>query len=252
MGLLDELRKQADDKRQSKLAEAQRQEQLTQYYRENIHPRMANIYSHLNELIEHLKVIKPDIKTDYVMTAAGDKATLFQKEHKIVTDSADEMKEISFRCICVGDSKIQYEIENKKNIDKHIEYFQRYNIKFDSRLHRNDNHHITHAKMTVEPVISLFVLIKGDIETGKIMFRFTNVEALGTREHIIEPEQIDDEFVDNLIKYIVRDADHFLQLDMTAAAKRKLQQKIEYEKLVRERELREAERQFEEENKRKK
>lgn len=249
MGFLDDLRNQANKKKQDEHAEAKRWEQLTQDYRENIHPKMANLYSHLNELIEHLKVVNPEIKTDYILTASGDMATLKQQEHKIVTDSAEEMKEILFKCVCAGDKKIKYEVENKKNIDKHIEYLQRYNLKFDSRLQRNDSHEVTHAKITVEPAINMFVLIKGDIESGQITIKFSNVEALGTREHTFRPEQVDDEFVDNVIKYIMRNTDHFLQLEMSDNAKRKIQQRIKLEKLQRERELREAERRYEEEQK---
>ena len=244
MGYLDELRKQATEKQQREAAQARYQQALRKDYLEKVHPLMVKIYSHLSEFIAHFQVVWPAINTDYALTASGTVARLTQQDHKIVTDSRDEMKEIIFRYTCLGDENIRYQVENRKNIDKHIEYLQRHNLKFDSRMYRNDNHEISHAIISVVPVVAVTVLINGEIETGKIRFRFHNVEALGTRTHTFSPEQITDDLIDNLIKYIARETDHFMQLDISEAARRKLQHKLKLEKMRREQELAEAEKRY--------
>lgn len=247
MGYLDDIRKKSSEKRKRDADEAKRWEALTKRYLEVTHPKMTQIFSHLSELIEHFQVVKPVISIGYQLTASGTVVALVQQDHKVVTDSRDEMKEIIFKYLCVAGEKIKYSVENKKNIDKHIEYLQRYNLKFDSRLQRNDNHQVTHANIQVEPVVAVTVLITGDIETGTINFKFNNVESLGGREHTFQTEQVTDEIIDNLIKYIARDTEHFMQLDISDAAKRKLQHKLKLEKMRSEHEMRVAEKRYEEE-----
>ena len=60
MGLLDELKKQSDVLKAKEQQEKERQQKLNQYYQDEIHPGMLNIYKYLNQMIEHLNYIKDD------------------------------------------------------------------------------------------------------------------------------------------------------------------------------------------------
>ena len=57
MGILDDLKSQAEAQKASEEQEKHRQANLLKYYEKNLHPKMMQLYSFLNEFIEHLNYI---------------------------------------------------------------------------------------------------------------------------------------------------------------------------------------------------
>lgn len=247
MGLLDDLRKQSTDKKQQQAIETARLEKLNAFYRSDIHPKMTAIYTHLNEMVEHLNFIKPDIKVPYKLNASGTVRKLVQSGYKINTDSSEEMKQLILTFTCALDSAILFEVENKKIVETHIEYLQRFKLQYTSKLYRDDNHDVVSAKFKVKCRVPVTIVFEGDVENSCIIFKLKNFAGLGLQQHVIKPKNVDDEFLDELSTYLVRESDEFMKLDLSEADRRKLQHKIRLEKLQREKEMREAEKRIREE-----
>lgn len=242
MGLLDELRKQSTDLKKSNADEAARQAELLEIYQAKIHPAMASIYTHVNELLEHLNFVKPSINAVYSLTASGEKRNLKQHSYTVNTDSSEMMQQIIVTFYCTNDESIEFEVENKQNIEKHVEFMQRHKLRYTSQQYRDDSYDVSFARFKLECRIKVSVIIEGDIENSCIYIKFNNFQELGLLKREVKANQVDENFLDEMGKYIVRESTQFMTLDLTSDEKRRLQQKLKKERLHREMELLEAER----------
>lgn len=242
MGLLDDLRKQTTDLKKSHADNAANQAELLEIYKTKIHPAMTAIYTHINEVLEHLNFVKPTITAPYTLTAAGIKRNLKQHSYKIVTDSSDEMKQIILTFYCTDEENVEFDVDNKKNIEKHIEYLQRYNLQFTTQKYKDNLHEVSFAKFNLESKVKITILIEGDIQNSCIYLKFNNFQDLGLLKRDIQAEQVTEEFLDEMGKYLVRESYDFMKLDLPEQDKNRLRQKIRKEEMRRKLEMLEAER----------
>ncbi len=242
MGLLDDLRKQSSALKQSQNDDAAKQAELQDVYKTKIHPAMTAIYTHLNELVEHLNFVKPTITAPYTLTASGLKKDLFQNSYKISTDSSEEMKQIILIFYCTDEDSIEFDVDNKKNIEKHIEYMQRHKLQYISQQYRDDSHEISFAKFKLESKVKITILIEGDMKNSCIHLKFNNFQDLGLLKRTVQAEQITDDFFDDMGKYLIRESHNFMKLDLSNHDRQRLQQKVRREALHRKMEMLELER----------
>ena len=241
MGLLDDLRKQSSDLKKSHADDAATQAELQEIYKLKIHPAMSSIYTHINELIEHLNFVKPTITAPYTLTASSIKRNLKQHGYKIVTDSSDEMKQIILTLYCTDEENVEFEVDNKKNIEKHIEYLQRYNLQFTTQKYKDDLHEVSFAKFNLESKVKVTILIEGDIQNSCIHLKFNNFQDLGLLKREIKAEQVTEDFLDEMGKYLIRESYNFMKLDLPEQDRKRLQQKIRKEQMRQKLEMLEAE-----------
>lgn len=241
MGLLDDLRKQSTDLKKSHADSAANQAELLEIYKTKIHPAMTAIYTHVNELLEHLNFVKPTILAPYTLTASGIKRNLKQHSYKIVTDSSDEMKQIILTFQCTDEDNVEFEVENKKNVEKHIEYLQRYNLQFSTQKQKDYLHEISSATFNLQSKVKITISIEGDVQNSCIHLKFNNFQDLGLLKRDISAEQVTEEFLDEMGKYLIRESYDFMKLDLPEQDKKRLQQKIRHEDMRRKLEMLEAE-----------
>jgi len=246
MGLLDELRKQSTDLKKSNADEAARQQALLEHYQASIHPAMTSIYAHLNEVLEHLNFVKPTITTPYTLTASGEKRELTQHSYSIKTDSSEQMKQIILTLVCSNEDYIEFDVDNKKNIEKHIEYMQHYKLPFTSQQYRDDSHELASASFKLQCKVKVTILIEGDIENSCIHLKFNNFQDMGLLKRDVQAEQVNDDFLDDMGKYLVRESTDFMKLDLSSKDRKRLKQKVKQEEIRRKREMLEADRKHKE------
>jgi len=247
MGLLDDLRKQSTDLKNTHADSAAKQAELLEIYKTKIHPAMTSIYTHVNEVLEHLNFVKPTIMAAYTLTASGIKRDLKQHSYNINTDSSDEMKQIILTFYCTDVDNIEFEVENKKNVEKHIEYLQRHKLQYTSQQYRDDSHEVASAKFNLESKVKVTILIQGDVQNSCIHLNFNNFQGLGLLKRDIQAEQVTEDFLDEMGKYLIRESNDFMKLDLSAQDRKRLQQKIKKEQLQRRMEIIEIEKKRKEE-----
>lgn len=94
MGILEELKKQADIIRDGQSAEQRLQAQREAFYRSDILPKLEYIYTWLFEFTEHLNLIKPDTKAWYSIEQYGELPVLQQGEYGISVNSRRDMTKL--------------------------------------------------------------------------------------------------------------------------------------------------------------
>jgi len=249
MGLLDDLRQQSTELKEKELGESERKRKALDTYKNEIQPKLIELYHKLSELVNHLNYIKPDIRVPYCINAAGLKTELQQQNYSIEIDSIDNTQLVSVSFQCIGDADIRFAAADVKLVKKHIDYLNQNNLKYSCKENKNVNHQVTSAAFVVKSIIPIVFHFQVDIDNSCINFSFINFEGLGTQKYAVKHQQLTEGFFDDLGLFMLRKKENFFKIDLSDEAKEQIRAQIAEEQRQRSEELKEAETQEQEEEK---
>ncbi|MCI0506982.1 MAG: hypothetical protein L0Z73_12855 [Gammaproteobacteria bacterium] len=249
MGLLDDLRKQSESKQIEEQHANNRKEKAEQYYREKVQPKLNEIYTHFNELAKHLNYVKPNTVATYTINATGLQAEFKQQDYKVQVDSMTDTNYISIRCTCARPTDVEFVVDDPAAVNKHKHYFNINNMNFQTYPRNNGE---PGARFTVKAEIPVEFLFKGDRENGRINLVVSNFDNLGRRNRELTVQDINDNFLDALDRYLIRENADFFKLTINEKAKEEIRAKVQEEQRRRMEELKEMERLAQEEQLREK
>ena len=241
MGILDNLRQQSENLKAKEQQEQQRQAELQAHFRDQLQPKMIEIYKYLNEFAEHLNYIKPDIQVDYQLNAEGLKVALKQENYKIQVDSVNETRLVNFRFECSNPRDLAFVAGDKLSIDKNIEYLQRFNLQYQCKRNKDEKLDVTNAQFTVKCVVPIVFMFKGNVENSSIDLICNNFDGLGILRHAFKAHHFNETFFDNLGRFILRENPEFLKLNISEDAIEQIRAQIAEEQRQRQEELKHAE-----------
>jgi hypothetical protein len=244
MGLLDDLKNQADSKRASEQDEAARKAEREQFYREKILPRMIKAYQFFNELIEHLNYVNLETIVNYPLLADGKLQPLRQEGYKVVIDSSKALKRIDVSMEGVLDNPIEFEIFGMDAVMKHADRIERYSFRHDRKDKKDPaSMETVSARFILQGPLPLKVTIEADVDESKLIVTVRNFNEPGFTKYTLSVEQFSDEFLDQLGKFVLRKEDRLFgkSEELSEAAKKQLRDRMIVEARLREQELLEAE-----------
>ncbi len=250
MGLLDDLRNQKEGLQAREAREKERQARLQAAYRDEIHPRMLDVYRYLNELVDHLNYIKPRTVARYPLLPRDQTVDFLQAEYKVTIDNADDIRQIHLRCVCRLPEKVAFTVEGKERILDQTERLDRYKLKYHRKDRKDDDYELVESRFILEGPVNVSVKFEGDVENTAINLYIHNLDQPGTHRHVLKARHVDETFLDKLGKFLLRESDKLMELEISEAEKQAIREKLEQERQQRLAELREAEQRAEEEARR--
>ncbi len=243
MGLLDDLRNQADSKRASDEEEANRIANREQYYLDKIQPRMVKTYQFFNELVEHLNYIKLETVVDYPLQPGGAPQPLRQEGYKVVIDSSKAIKKVDFSMEGVLDEPVEFEVFGRDAVANHQERIQRYSFRHECKIRKDAQQYIQSALFILEGPLPLRVSVEADIPTSKIKVTIRNFTEPGFSTRAFTVEEFNDEFLDKIGKFVLRKEPVLFGSveELSDEAKKKLRDRMIVEQRIRQQEMIEAE-----------
>jgi len=242
MGLLDDLRNQADSQREVEATDAEHQAERDTYYQETILPRMVKAYQFFNEFVKHLNYIKHETFVEYPLLPSGQLQRLQQTDYTIVIDSSKAIKEINFKMLCVMEKPREFELFGRDAVLSMADKIEQYSFRHERKNQKNRDMELESAKFILEGPLPLNVQILADVAEGKIRLALRNFNEPGFTKYILSPEQFDVPFLDRLGKFVIRQEKILFGGEgISDEAKKNLQDKVVVEKRLREEEMREAE-----------
>lgn len=242
MGILDDLKNESANQKADEAKEEQRQADLLKYYQENIHPKMLQLYTFLNEFIEHLNYINKITKVSYPIAPNGDLCEFEQSGYKVTIDSTKAIKDLNLSFSCELKEPLVFELENSERIFTYTDLLNTYRIDFDRIDNKDNNYELISSKFKIKGPIHVNIILQADIQTSSINMLLNNFEKPGASKHIFKERHITEEFIDGFGKYILHENPMFLKLEIADDEKDKIRQNIQADLKRRKDELEEAER----------
>ena len=249
MGLLDDLKQQSESKKVLESQENLRKEQAEEFYRTKVQPVLTHIYTHYSELTKHLNYVKPDTRAKYKINVAGAEAEFQQADYKVQVDSTTDTNYITIRCICSRPTDIEFIVDDPSAVNKNKNFLNEHGLNYQLYPRNNGE---PGARFTVQAEITPELHFTGNRDKGTITLAVVNFESLGRRTRVLQIADVNDQFLDGLDRFMIRENNDFFKLDMDEKAKEEIRARVQAEQRKRVEELKEAERRAEMEAQREK
>ncbi len=232
MGILDQLRDEANLKQESEFAEIDEQQKLENEYQANILPKMQRTFTFLKEIIEHLGYLDKAIEIADYSQDYPQIGHLVQKDYSINTDgyggfsSFDRIMQINVNFTCAGRGSFTYELEGKNRIEREVGFLHSKNVPFDWNQFVNSAG-VESARFTITRKIPVRFKFEVDFEKSKIRLLINNHENFSVYKKTFEPQEVDEELLDEVIRFMLRKDSDFIRLDINNQDKERIKKKAE-------------------------
>ncbi len=223
MGLLDDLKKEAEELKRKQLEETQNKIQSLNQNFVLVQGKLAQIYRFLHELVNQLNVVQLPVVRSYYIGSFGQVDGMSQTDYAVATknvtlDNRDFIKEILLRFKCVTDKKLQVTKESEAAVEQFRDYLWRNNLKFDCHEIRNPRGYVERGDFTLSSTLLVSFQISADFDQAKIKIASRNFELLGVSEFVYDAEEIDETLLDEFGKALLGKPNVFRTLGRAQAA----------------------------------
>jgi hypothetical protein len=206
MSLIDELRKQAKNLKTevavAELAETARRALIEEKQR----GPMRGIERYFRELAEHLQVVNPHVRADYRVEGFPVLKSLEQGEYKLGKDPLDE-KKIAFTCTCRGNVRAEARVRNPALAEQRRRDLRQHGLRF-----RESSAPGGVTLFALEAWIPVSLVFQAEPGQNHISLILRNLSHLGTVRHQCPLEVINDEFLEELARRVLRKDNRFDEL----------------------------------------
>jgi hypothetical protein len=207
MKLLDQLKKEAAaiKARQEKpeIEAPEKNAQILQVVR----PGMQALYDYLNQLVEQLNTHNPEVSVSYEVEGYGTLSKLEQVDYKLIADNVDDLEKFTLSFVRKGEGLHKFQRKTKDGVKRQKEYLWSHGLRFESKLSIDGV-----GTFSLRPNVPVTFEFSVDLKKPAVRLQITNHDILGRTIYRYEPEMIDDAFMDELAKYVLRRPNQFNEL----------------------------------------
>ena len=208
MSFLDELKQEAEAKKQNDLESTQTRMRMEDLRMAMIEGKVREMYQYLNDLAKQLNDLKLPLYRSYYIEGIGQDIKLLQGDYRvaiknITIDHKDHLKDVLFGFKCSADKTYTIEKDTPVTIERQKDYLWRSGIKFEYVEFKNERGYVFRGVFTVPAIVPVSFLISGDFETAKIIITSKNFNMLVASEYVYDPAEINGAFMDEFAKFLI-------------------------------------------------
>lgn len=225
MGFLDDLKREAEEKMTNEEATLHTKQEQERVFHDVIDPVMRRLFSYSQELAKNLNYVKPDVQPRYTIPGVSVEHAFKQSEYFV--DDYHEGR-FSFRFMCESGHKYNVKANSEADLDRMKDFLWRNGLRYQSREFF-DSAYSKRAEFYIEGRVPVEIQFAARPDTTSIDVVITNYDGFGKTQISILPEDIDDEFNDQLAHFVVRKANRLLEYNrykFTDEQRRELQSQL--------------------------
>lgn len=231
MGVLDQLRKEVDQKRFSEQQEVGQKQQGETIYKQQILPKMQELFKYLQELVEHLNYLEIPVQVEGYSSRFPQLGTLVQKDYKISTDDyggladINRLMQINVSFYCVGAGEFQYIVQGKAAIEKEIAYLHSKHLATKNQKIPGINNEAA-ARFIVKRLVPVRLRFEVDYDSSLIKVIINNHLNFYTYTESWQAADINNDFLDVVARYLLRKDSEFIKPEISEGQREALRKKL--------------------------
>lgn len=229
MGLLDDLKREADEARLAKQTEAARQAELEKIFRSDIAPRLIDIHRYLVEMLRHLEEVKWIVTVEYDIPGLGRTDDFRQGDYRLYIDRHETPKKVTLQCVRTVPSEQKYTVQPDK-AEELRHFLNAHRMMFSDWPLRDAYGQINAMVFQTQLRVLATLSFEADIEASRIRVFSHNFESLNHREYYFGCAAIDENWLDDLGHYLLRKRGFLGRQEMSSEARERLRQALAQEK----------------------
>lgn len=237
MGILDELRQQTCEKKEREYVQKSHKKQLDDNYEQIIAPKMQQIFVYMKEIVDHVNYIDLTLEVSDYSKRFPQFGTLTQKKFKINTDGirnvgdTDHLAQINLTSTCEGKGNFSYHLEGKNKIEEEIAFLHLTKVPFRWRYDLRKKI-VDTGIFTITRKIPVLFKFEVDLDISQIKVIIKNHESFTVHKESFLPEEIDEDFLDKIARYLLRKDRELVMLDISPEQRQAIKaMTVEYKNL---------------------
>lgn len=231
MGILDQLRKEAGEKKTSEQQKVDLEQLQAQRYKTEILPKMQEIFKYMQELVKYLNYLDVPVQVKDYSSRYPQLGSLMQKDYRISTDGfggltdIDKLKHINITFYCEGEGTFEYVVRSKADIEKEIAFL--HSKRLSNKTQRIPGHKNEDAlKFLVLRKIPVRLRFEVDYEKSLIKVTINNYSQFSIYTESWQADAINHDFLDAVTRYLLRKDSEFIKPDITDEERNSLRKKL--------------------------
>ena len=229
MGILDDLRNDAEQKKGGELKKVDKKKQLDAIYAHDILPVMQSTFNYLKELVDHLNYVKMGVKVEKYSSRYPQLGILKQQDYKLNTDGFggfgdfNRLMQINLSFFCCGEGSFAYRVEGRDRIEQEVAFLHSRKVPSDWQ-NAEGNHSMQAAIFKVKRRIPVRFRFEVDYNNSQIKLVINNHENFGVQKKSYEAADINNEVLDEIARFLLRKDNDFMQLKLSAVSREIIRQ----------------------------
>lgn len=204
MGLLDDLKKQAEQVKTQEVS----QDQLRDEAVKTVDEKMKQTFQYANELLKQLTVVKPTNPLVFTIPGVGELKELkftetfidFRKKRLADRDCFDSIR---FYIKWTSGNSLVVERDMPQTVQKVRDALTMCGVKFEEEQIRNPKGAVANTKFTIPASIIGDVQIHADYEQSKMIVRTKNVMRLGADDMVLPVQEVNEQLLEEFAKALI-------------------------------------------------
>ena len=204
MGLLDDLKKQADLVKTQQIVQQNLQGDKVKL----VEDKMKHTFQYVHELLKQLAVLKPQSPHVYSIPNVGEFRNLVFGEsfidyrRKRIGDK-EYFDTIHFFIKWAGPDTIVIEKDMPPAMQRIRESLWLSKVKFVEEEKKNARGFVIGAKFVVPASVLTDIVVKADHEQGRLLFQATHIFGLGVEQFVVPAADISEEMLEDFAKALI-------------------------------------------------
>lgn len=221
MGLLDDLKKQAETVKTQQVSDQTAREDNVKL----VEDKMKQVFHYVNDLLKQLAVIKPTNPMVYSIPGVGDLRNLMFSDsfidyrRKRMNDK-DHFDTITFYIKWASGDSLVVMRDMPATVQKVRDLLFTCGVKFTEEETKNARGSVINTKFTVPAAVVMDVAIKADHEQGRLMIGTKNLLRLGPDDFSVPAGELDDAMLEEFAKSLIGQASAFRKFRAVGGAPR--------------------------------
>ncbi len=208
LGILDQLKKEVESKKQSVVEDAELAQRREQTYQKLLLPTMQRLLKSVQELLEYLKEMDPVEVADYSV-ARPEIGKLVQHDYRLSTDGKSGFTELSklmqidLSCRLKGIGPYKYEIIGKLAAEGEQDFLYKRGIKYDTTTKLVESG-VPVTTFVIERNIPVTMRFEIDHNASCIKFTEWCYENFSTSTQTFQVAELNFDLIDQFLRFLLR------------------------------------------------
>ncbi len=254
MGVLDDLKKEAEKKQQEQQLQGAEVAAQQDFYAQHLHPVMRQAHDYFAELAKTLQAVDPDVCAPYSLDPEQ-KASfrLKQQNYQFRSDNYDNPYKLIIGAECQLAKRHEYLVRGRGSVTRYAALLEEHQFPHYTKDELDQAHQVVNSTFILEGPLKVQIRFLASPEDECIYIDLLNLEPRPNKRYKMPPGKVDEALLDRLARMLVREESVLVEVQISADTREQLRQKLQQERLRQAAEqakidaLAEAERQAEEE-----
>lgn len=237
MGVIDDLKREAERRKQELSEEEAWKVRKDAAYKNEIRPAMQAVFRYLNEMAGHLNFLKPEVGIRYALPGYGELGNLVQEDYRMAVDSTEQPKFIKLWFTRRSPEDLVFTVTPKPKAVDTRRFLEDLRLEFSEWPLRDAFNNVTGFGFEVRFTIPVAFLFRTDMENEVITLKVVNFEGFKTVHDSFRPTQVNDEWLEDLGNYILGRSENLRALNISDQERQQIRQRLRRSDAEREKEL---------------